>query len=232
MILKECFDFLQSSNDIAVAIRLFLATVFGSFVGWERIVRHHSAGIKTFSLVSLGSAVATVLNIYLAMIPGLSADVSRIPAGVVSGIGFLGAGTILVTGRKQIKGLSTAATLWVTSCMGMAIGAGYLVAGFTCFLLVAFANMVLLHLSKRVEENSQYMSIYIEVSKNHGVTKLNKLISEQGFKIVSMTKSKEKTLQSSDTGLIIDMDLDKKRSHIELLNLLNDLDYVNYVEEV
>ncbi len=226
------WDFLQGTSNLAVAIRLFLATLCGSFVGWERIARHHNAGIKTFSLVSLGSAVATVLNIYLANLPGLGADVSRIPAGVVSGIGFLGAGTILVTGRKQIKGLSTAATLWVTSCMGMAIGAGYLVAGFTCFVLLAFANIVLLQLSKRVEENSRYISIYIEVSKNHGVTKLHKLMEEQGFSIMSMTKSKEKPLQSTDTGIFIDLDLGKNRSHIELLHLFNDLEYVNYVEEV
>ena len=82
-------EFLEGTSDIAVAIRLIMATLFGCLVGWERVVKRHSAGIKTFALVSLGSAVTTALNIYLAMIPGLSADTSRIPAGVVSGIGFL-----------------------------------------------------------------------------------------------------------------------------------------------
>lgn len=225
-------DYLQSTADGAVAFRLILATILGSIVGWERLIRHHSAGIKTFALVSLGSAVATVLNIYLAMFPGLNADVSRIPAGVVSGIGFLGAGTILVTGKKQIKGLSTAASLWVTSCMGMAIGGGYLVVGLTCFLLIAFSNMVLLHASKKVEEHSLYMSIYIEVNKNHGVTKLSKVISDEGIVITSLTKSKDKTLRSSDCALLIDMELDRKRSHDEILQIFNELEYVNYVEEV
>ena len=117
-------DYLQGMNDGAVAIRLVLATLCGSLIGWERVVRRHSAGIRTFALVSLGSAVATVLNLYLAILPNMGADVSRIPAGVVSGIGFLGAGTIIVTGRNQIKGLTTAASLWVASCMGMAFGAG------------------------------------------------------------------------------------------------------------
>ena len=119
---RVILEFLEGTSDIAVGIRLIIATFFGSLIGWERIVKRHSAGIKTFALVSLGSAVATALNIYLAQMPELNADVSRIPAGVVSGIGFLGAGTILVTGRQQIKGLTTAASLWVTSCMGMAIG--------------------------------------------------------------------------------------------------------------
>jgi putative Mg2+ transporter-C (MgtC) family protein len=232
MSLATIIDYLQGSSSIAVGIRLVVATVFGGIVGWERIIKHHSAGIKTHALVSLGSASATALNIYLAMLPGLNADVSRIPAGVVSGIGFLGAGTILVTGRKQIKGLSTAATLWVTSCMGMAIGAGYLEIGFVCLLMVAFSNILLKQLSNKVEGYSKYMNIYIEVNKNRGVNKLMKMLSDQGYTIISMTKSKEKTLQSSDTGLILDLDLDKKRSHHEILNMLSDEEYVNYVEEV
>lgn len=232
MSLATIIDYLQGPSSIAVGIRLVVATVFGGLVGWERIIKHHSAGIKTHALVSLGSASATALNIYLAMLPGLDADVSRIPAGVVSGIGFLGAGTILVTGRKQIKGLSTAATLWVTSCMGMAIGAGYLEIGFVCLLMVAFSNILLKQLSNKVEGYSKYMNIYIEVNKNRGVNKLMKMLSDQGYTIISMTKSKEKTLQSSDTGLILDLDLDKKRSHHEILNMLSNEEYVNYVEEV
>ncbi len=232
MTLQSIYVYLQGNADLAVALRLVIATLFGGLVGWERIVTHHSAGIKTFALVSLGSAMATVLNIYLALLPGMNADVSRIPAGVVSGIGFLGAGTILITGRKQIKGLSTAATLWVTACMGMAIGGGYIAAGFCAFLLIVFSNVVLLRLSTRVENNSKYMSIYIEVSKSRGVGRLTNMLNEQGFVIMSMTKSKEKTLQSSDTGLMIDLNLGKTRPHNELIHMLSNLEYVNYVEEV
>lgn len=232
MTLQSVLEFLESSNDIAVAIRLVIATLFGSLIGWERIVKRHSAGIKTFALVSLGSAVATALNIYLALIPGLSADVSRIPAGVVSGIGFLGAGTILVTGRKQIKGLTTAASLWVASCMGMAIGGGYLIVGVVCFALVMIANVILLHLSRAVEDHSRFMSLYLEVEKSHGVPKLTKKVSEAGFTISSMTKSKEKTLQSSDAAIIVDLVLDKKRHHQEILNFFSGLEFVNYVEEI
>ncbi len=232
MIFTDIISFIQGNSDIAIALRLVLATFLGSLVGWERVIKHHSAGIKTFALVSLGSAAATALNLYLSQLPGLNADVSRIPAGVVSGIGFLGAGTILVTGRKQIKGLSTAATLWVTSCMGMAIGAGYLTVGICCFCLIAFANMVLLHLSNQVEEHSPYMSIYIEINKENGANKLTRMIQEQGFRINSITKSKEKTIMPSDTALIIDIDLDRKRSHTDVLAFFRDLDYVNYVEEI
>ena len=225
-------DYLQGMDDLAVAIRLVIATACGSLIGWERVVRRHSAGIRTFALVSLGSAVATVLNIYLALIPELNADVSRIPAGVVSGIGFLGAGTILVTGRNQIKGLTTAATLWVASCMGMAFGAGYLSVGVVCFGLVLIANLLLMHLSTRVEENSRYVSLYIEVEETNGIKKLRKSFMEMGYQITSMNKTKDKTLSGTDTALMIDLDFKKRHSHLKLIDDLNNLDFVSYVEEV
>lgn len=225
-------DYLQGMDDIAVAIRLLLATFCGSLIGFERVVRRHSAGIRTFALVSLGSAVAAVLNIYLAVMPEMNADASRIPAGVVSGIGFLGAGTIIVTGRNQIKGLTTAASLWVASCMGMAFGAGYLSVGIICFALVMIANVVLVHLTQTIEKNSRYVSIYIEVEENNGVKKLRKKLIEMGYSISSMNKTKDKTLLGTDVALMIELDFLKKHSHQDILEMLNNLDFVSYVEEV
>ncbi len=225
-------DYLQGMNDGAVAIRLVLATLCGSLIGWERVLRRHSAGIRTFALVSLGSAVATVLNLYLAILPNMEADVSRIPAGVVSGIGFLGAGTIILTGRNQIKGLTTAASLWVASCMGMAFGAGYLSVGLVCFALVLIANIILVHVSQQVEENSRYVSLYIEVEENNGVKKLRKKLSELGYSIYSMNKTKDKTLSGSDTALMLELDYGENHSHQSLMNELNNLDFVSYVEEI
>ena len=230
--LNGILEYLQSMDDIAVAIRLMLATLCGSLIGWERVVRRHSAGIRTFALVSLGSAVATVLNLYLAMLPGMDADVSRIPAGVVSGIGFLGAGTIILTGRNQIKGLTTAASLWVASCMGMAFGAGYITVGLVCFAFVMIANVILVHLSQLIEENSRYVSIYIEVEESNGIKKLRKKIAELGYEINSMNKTKDKTLSGNDSALMLELDFGSKHSHHDLMEELNNLDFVNYVEEL
>ncbi len=229
---NSVIDYLQGMDDFAVIIRLLLATIFGSLIGWERVVRRHSAGIRTFALVSLGSAVAAVLNLYLAVLPGLSADTSRIPAGVVSGIGFLGAGTIIVTGRNQIKGLTTAASLWVASCMGMAIGAGYLVVGVSCFVLVMVANLILMKATAQIEEYSRYVSIYIEVEETSGIKKLRKKFSELGYKVTSMNKTKDKTLSGSDTALMVELDFGSKNSHSKLMEELHNLDFVSYVEEV
>ena len=225
-------DYLQGMDDMAVVLRLVIATICGSLIGWERVVRRHSAGIRTFSLVSLGSAVATVLNLYLANMNGFSADVSRIPAGVVSGIGFLGAGTIIVTGRNQIKGLTTAASLWVASCMGMAIGAGYLAVGLSCFALVMVANLVLMRLTLKIEEYSRYVSIYIEVEETNGIKRLRKKFSEMGYSIVSMNKTKDKTLSGTDSALMVELDYGKSHPHQKLMEELNNFEFVSYVEEV
>ena len=230
--MKEVINFLDGFSTSAVGIRLIIATLFGSLVGWERVTKKHNAGIKTFALVSLGSAVATILNIYLASMENQSADISRIPAGVVSGIGFLGAGMILVTGRNQIKGLTTAASLWVTSIMGMAIGGGFLEMGTICFVLIMISNRVLQYFSQRVEEHNRYLSVYLEVKKVKGVVRLRKFLTESGYSLLSMNKTKEKTLQPSDVAIAVELDLKGQVGHQVVIEKLNNLEYVNYLEEI
>ena len=230
--MKEVINFLDGFSTSAVGIRLIIATLFGSLVGWERVTKKHNAGIKTFALVSLGSAVATILNIYLASMENQSADISRIPAGVVSGIGFLGAGMILVTGRNQIKGLTTAASLWVTSIMGMAIGGGFLEMGTICFVLIMISNRVLQYFSQRVEEHNRYLSVYLEVEKVKGVVRLRKFLTESGYSLLSMNKTKEKTLQPSDVAIAVELDLKGQVGHQGVIEKLNNLEYVNYLEEI
>lgn len=231
--MKELIGFLEGYSEAAIAIRLVIATLFGSLIGWERVTKnhYHYVGIKTFSLVSLGSAVAIVLNMELALRGTMQTDVGRIPAGVVSGIGFLGAGMILVTGRNRIKGLTTAASLWVTANMGMAVGGGFLTTGVVCFVLIMIANRLLQRFSQNVEQRSHFMSIYLEVEREKGVMKLRKYLSEAGYELLSMSKVKEKTLQSSDVAISVELDLKEPTEHRQVLEKLGNLDYVNYLEE-
>lgn len=231
--MKELIGFLEGYSEAAIAIRLVIATLFGSLIGWERVTKnhYHYVGIKTFALVSLGSAVAIVLNMELALRGTMQTDVGRIPAGVVSGIGFLGAGMILVTGRNRIKGLTTAASLWVTANMGMAVGGGFLTTGVVCFVLIMIANRLLQRFSQNVEQRSHFMSIYLEVEREKGVMKLRKYLSEAGYELLSMSKVKEKTLQSSDVAISVELDLKEPTEHRQVLEKLGNLDYVNYLEE-
>ena len=129
-------------NLLSVALRLCLAMVFGGVIGLERGKKGRAAGFRTYMLVCLGAALTMLLGQYLAVMQtvvwedvfrgvGGSGDVSRFSAQVINGIGFLGAGTILVTGHQEVKGMTTAACLWSSACMGLAIGAGF----YECVLL-------------------------------------------------------------------------------------------------
>ena len=125
-----------SSQDIQMVTRLFFATVFGSVIGLEREIHGKVAGFRTHALVSLGAALMTIISIeiYEVYRGVATVDPSRIAAQVVSGIGFLGAGAI-IRFRTGITGLTTAASLWVASGIGLACGAGFVKYGFVSMLL-------------------------------------------------------------------------------------------------
>jgi putative Mg2+ transporter-C (MgtC) family protein len=116
--------------------------------------------------------------------------------------------------------------------MGMAFGAGYLTVGLSCFALVMIANLVLMRVSQQIEESSRYVSLYIEVEETNGIKKLRKRVAEIGYQINSINKTKDKTLSGTDTAIMVELDFGKKHSHKELLDELNNLDFVSYVEEV
>ena len=114
-----------------IIVRLFAAAVLGALIGYEREYYHKAAGLRTHMLVSVGSALITLVSIY-AFPEG---DPTRVASSIITGIGFLGAGTIIV-GRGSVKGLTTAATLWMVAGLGLAIGAGYFIGALAASALV------------------------------------------------------------------------------------------------
>jgi putative Mg2+ transporter-C (MgtC) family protein len=120
--LEDIFT-LTAREEIEIAIRLLLAAVFGAVVGYERRSADKPAGLRTLSLVAVGSALFTIISTF-----GFeTADQSRVAAQIVTGVGFLGAGTILRSG-VTVSGLTTAATIWATAAIGMAVGSGMYIA--------------------------------------------------------------------------------------------------------
>ncbi|WP_312446942.1 MgtC/SapB family protein, partial [Lacrimispora sp.] len=107
----------QELNEITITVRICLALIIGGILGMEREVRKQPAGFRTYMLVCMGSAAVMMTNQYISQTFGGS-DPSRLGAQVVSGIGFLGAGTIIVTRNNQVRGLTTAAGLWAAACAG------------------------------------------------------------------------------------------------------------------
>ena len=187
-------DYFRELNIASVLLRLVLAMVFGGMIGLERGRKHRAAGFRTYMLVCLGSALTSILSQYLfvqlgtvwaeiAVTTGKQVDVSRLGAKVYSGIGFLAAGTIIVTGRQEVKGMTTAAGLWASACMGIAIGAGFyecvIIAFVLMFLCIHFLPVVEVYLL----ENARNMNIYVELKSLDELGVLLSHVKAQGVQI-------------------------------------------------
>jgi len=177
-------------TEYEIALRLFLACVFGGIVGYERERNDSSAGFRTHILVCLGSALIMVLSMYgFNEFNTVSKDPARLAAQVVSGIGFLGAGTIL-RDKTSIKGLTTAASLWVVAAIGLAAGAGFYISSFFVTLLVFIT------LERSVEtyffKNSHTLKI-VAVNGTCKVKEINHLLEFHGMipQNISMSLIKE-----------------------------------------
>lgn len=134
MIIYDMFISLISMNHVQYVIRLCTAMMLGMLIGYDRNKKGSPAGIKTHSLVCIGSALVMITSEFSYTIHQ-SGDITRMAAQVVSGIGFLGAGTIIVTGKHRVKGLTTAAGIWFCACVGIAIGAGFFFEGIMASIL-------------------------------------------------------------------------------------------------
>ena len=135
-------DSLREWSEVSVIVRLVVAMICGGLIGIERASKRRAAGFRTYMVVCLGATLAMLLNQYIdSMLVNVwqitqTTDAARLGAQVINGIGFLGAGTIIFTGSQQVKGLTTAAGLWASACMGLAIGAGFYEAALIACLMI------------------------------------------------------------------------------------------------
>lgn len=178
------FDF-HELHFYTIFLRILLSLVVGGIIGLERGIKSKSAGFRTYMLVCLGSAMVMMTNQYIYDTFG-SGDPTRMGAQVVSGIGFLGAGTILVTHRNQIRGLTTAAGLWVAACLGLAIGIGFytgaVLGGITVlFILTLFEKVKIL-----IEDRTRTIDCYIIFESATDFHNLLKHTAKQAWKIIEI----------------------------------------------
>ncbi len=172
----HCFDFIREMDMPAVTARLLLAVICGGIIGLEREVKRRPAGFRTHILICMGSAIAMLTNLYLYQVMHLYTDISRMGAQVIAGIGFVGAGTIIVTRRQHVKGLTTAAGLWASSIIGLACGAGYAECAIFAVLMVMVAELLLSKLEYRFMRTVSDMNIYVEYSKPATIQKLVRIL--------------------------------------------------------
>ena len=221
---------LREVTYLAVILRILSAVIFGGAIGLERGMKNRPAGLRTYMLVCVGSCLIMLTNQYLFQVSG-AGDPMRLGAQVVSGIGFLGAGTIIVTKRSQIKGLTTAAGLWSSAAVGLALGAGFYEAAMVAGVLIYFVMTVLQQWDKRVHRRSQYLDIYLEYSSKVGVATILKAFREMDFYIDSID-TYPSDFSENASALILSLKLPKRILHSTILADLQEVEGVIYIREL
>ncbi len=238
----ESLDFLRELNMVSVLFRLTLAMFLGGLIGLERGSKRRAAGFRTYMLVSLGAALTMLLSQYyyvmqqtawaaLAAEVGVKMDMSRFGAQVINGIGFLGAGTIIVTKRQQAKGLTTAAGLWASACMGLATGAGFFECVLLAFLLIFLSMRLLPWLETVVVEKARNMNIYVEFTSLDNVGEIISCIKSLDAHILDVDIDRGRDDTSRHPSAVFSIRLTHRIPHPQILSVLSGLECVYIIEE-
>jgi putative Mg2+ transporter-C (MgtC) family protein len=182
-------EYIVDLSWVSIIIRIVLAAIVGGIIGSERGRSGSPAGLRTHILVCVGSAMTALISVYIAKNGGFD-DIARIPAQVISGIGFLGAGMIVVKKNNVITGLTTAAGMWATATIGIALGYGFylgaLVATAACIITASF-------LTRLERKSRKSMHIYAEISKTNEAGRIadeiRELLGREALIEVSSAKS-------------------------------------------
>lgn len=239
-------DFLREISIWSVMLRLVLAVLFGGVIGMERGRKRRAAGLRTYMLVCLGATLTVLLSLYeyhmittvwadIAAEVGIRTDVSRFGAQVINGIGFLGAGTIIVTGRQQVKGLTTAACLWASACMGLAIGAGFYECMVVGFLLIYLSMKVLPLIEDRFLSSARNINIYVELQDINDLGTITAKLREMQVEVYDIDVEKTAHVSSSQRpSAVFELRLPARhiQAHSTLLAELSGCPGIHTIEEI
>ncbi|MCQ2484168.1 MAG: MgtC/SapB family protein [Clostridia bacterium] len=221
-------DFLRDITTLSVFVRLFIAVLCGGFIGIEREHKRRPAGFRTHILICLGATMTTMVSEFLLLDMNLYTDIARLGAQVIAGIGFIGAGTIIVTKRRQVKGLTTAAGLWTCAIIGLAIGAGYFEAGVLATAVILLAEIFFSRFEYWVLVNSKNLNIYVEYNGSENLDNVIRMI--KGYRIVIIDL--EITKSGNNACAIFSLQLPKKFSHDKIMTAISTSEGVVSVEEL
>lgn len=233
---------LPELNMQTMMLRVFLAMLMGGVIGFNRELKGRPAGFRTYMLVAMGAAATSLLSQYLSLmlatrwaedlaLVGQKTDAARLGAQVISGVGFIGTGTIMVTARQEVKGLTTASCLWASACMGLAIGAGFYACMIVGFALILLSMLALPRLERIIVERARNMNIFVEMD---GVERLETVIrgmKDAGVTLYETEIDKETPGKGRLKG-IFSVRIAPKQQHTQVLADISTLDGVLAVEEV
>ena len=233
----ELIDYLRELNMASIVFRIILAIIVGGVIGMERGRKHRPAGLRTYILVCLGAALVMMTNQFV-YVEFNASDPVRLGAQVISGIGFLGAGTIVLTGKSQIKGLTTAASLWAAACIGLGIGIGFYEGAIFGGLAIVFTVSGLQRFDNWMHKNSRYLELYIEYNEGkNAFSDFLQYAKENYFEISNIQISKDEYYsrekgKQRTVSYILTAKSTIKRSHADMINTLMQAKGIQYIEEL
>ncbi len=229
--LEVISEYLSEVNVLSTFLRLALALLCGGVLGIERGRKNRPAGFRTYMLVCVGATLVMTTNQYMTAVYE-TGDPARLGAQVISGIGFLGAGTIIVTGRNRVKGLTTAAGLWADACVGLAIGVGFY-SGAILGCAMIFVVMAVLHkLDDRVTAATRVLSLYMEFKKMSDLGVFMDYVRNHEMKISEIEMTKSNNVEDIGVAVLLTLRMKQKRPHTEIIQLLYEAGGVIYIEEI
>ena len=222
---------LRDITYLSVILRPLIALIIGGIIGLERGMKNRPAGLRTYMLVCVGACLIMLTNQYLYQVTQ-SGDPMRLGAQVVSGIGFLGAGTIVVTKHNQIKGLTTAAGLWSAAGVGLALGVGFYEAAIVVGIMVFTILTLMQHWDNQMRSKTKTMDVYIEFSDKTTLGNLIRDIRAMNLDIDNIQLEQDYATDENSRAIIATLKSTKRIEHSLLMKRLYQLDGVLYLEEL
>ena len=212
----------------SVCFRIIFAAFCGAILGIEPFLRYKPAGMRTYILVCMGSAITVLIGLYASEVLKADTDPLRIAAQVVSGIGFLGGGTILLRGRIEVTGLTTAAGLWTSASIGIAIGIGFYSVAILCTLIVLFTMVFLQRTEQSIKKRRTLFNVYIEADD---VANMSILLSElrKCYTVKTIDVTAPRSAYSGHAGIEAILHIEKGADRNEIMKELEKIDHVVYV---
>lgn len=231
-------DSLREWSEVSVIVRLVVAMICGGLIGIERASKRRAAGFRTYMVVCLGATLAMLLNQYIdSMLVNVwqitqTTDAARLGAQVINGIGFLGAGTIIFTGSQQVKGLTTAAGLWASACMGLAIGAGFYEAALIACLMIVLVITLFGHVEAFIMKHSRNMNLLVHFETLEDVSVVMEKIRAGNNVVYDVEMNKGKEALGEGPSAIFSIKLAKRVSHASVIMSVAGVESVRSITEL
>lgn len=222
---------LRELTYVAVGLRIMAALIMGGILGLERGMKNRPAGLRTYMLVCVGSCLIMMTNQFIFQTTG-TGDPTRMSAQVISGIGFLGAGTIVVTQHNQIKGLTTAAGLWACAAAGLALGIGFYEAAVAGGVSIFVILTLLQRWDDRMHSKGRVFDIYFELTEGYPLGELIRAVRAMELEVFDIRMESDAVLSDGLTAFVATVKAKRRVAHTGILAELKKLPGVEYLEEI